>query len=187
MLAGRGLDRGGEVGVGRQPTVGVPVGAQDVRQDHRVTRVGFPAGLAIALAVAGHGPWVNREHHEPGSPQRRHEQPFVAFDRDLDCGRLGRMFGQQLDQLAEAGDVVADPCPGHHRAVVVHDRHVVVALGPVDAARVRQVRSSKSDGIEPRICAAPSWQRSGARHLTSRLQTQQLAEATVYLEAWSGR
>jgi hypothetical protein len=81
---------------------------------------------------------------ESGGAQRRDEQSLVALDRDFDRGRLGSVLGQQLDQLAESDDVVADGCPRHHRAVVVHQCHVMMALRPVDAADDRQVRSSRS-------------------------------------------
>jgi hypothetical protein len=53
--------------------------------------------------------------------------------------------------------------------------HVFAKFAPRD-------RCDRAEDLRGTLMAA-----LGARHLTSRLQTQQLAEATVYLEAWNDR
>ena len=98
------------------------------------------------------------------------------------------MRGQQLYQLRETGGVVADPGPGHHQGIGVDDGDIVVTLGPVDATRACHC-SSSTLGLEcePRTCGGTLMEALRARHLTSRLQIQRLAEATVYLEVCSDR
>jgi hypothetical protein len=44
------FDRAGQVGVGRQRPVDVPVSAQDVGQHDRITTIGFPPGLPVPIS-----------------------------------------------------------------------------------------------------------------------------------------
>jgi hypothetical protein len=67
VLAGEDLDGGGTIARGGQRPVQVRVGAQDVRQDQGVSRVGLATRLAGALAVARDGPRVDRVDREPAA------------------------------------------------------------------------------------------------------------------------
>jgi hypothetical protein len=62
-----------------QPTVGMQVGAQDVSQDQRVTGVGFLAGDAVSITVAGHGQRVDGEHRSAARAQARHQQAAAGL------------------------------------------------------------------------------------------------------------
>ena len=46
--------------------------------------------------------------------------------------------GQQPQQGREPGSVVGDPSAGHHTAVVVDDRDIVMVSGPIDSAMQAQ-------------------------------------------------
>jgi hypothetical protein len=69
--AGQHRDGLGELAVGRQRTVGVPVGAQHVRQDDRVAVVGLAARHRVPVPVAGHRERIDGEHRPTGRPQTR--------------------------------------------------------------------------------------------------------------------
>jgi hypothetical protein len=64
--------------------VDVGVGAEDVRQRHRVNVVGLLAGDRVALAVAGHGHRVDGEHLAARAAQRRRQQSTRGLDRRRD-------------------------------------------------------------------------------------------------------
>ena len=111
------LHRAGQLGVGRQRPVDVPVSAQVVGQHDRIATIGFPPGLPVPLTVPSRGPGIDRKQRESRCDQRGHEQPFVRLDRDLNPGRFTVVIlGQQLQQLAEPsrviGDTVARDDPG---------------------------------------------------------------------------
>jgi hypothetical protein len=128
----------------------MPVGAQDVRQNGGVAGIRLSAGLAVPLSVARHRSWIDGEHHESDRAQRRNQQPLIALNRHLDRGGLILgVRGQQLHELAESGDVIADARTGHHRRIVVHNRDAMMALGPINPARPGQIGfSSKIDGSD---------------------------------------
>jgi hypothetical protein len=85
-----------QLAVGGEPAVGVGVGAQDVRQGHRVDVVGFLARDAVAFPVARHGHGVDGIDRAAGGAQRGDQQSPGGFDRDRDrfLGAITR-FGQQ--------------------------------------------------------------------------------------------
>jgi hypothetical protein len=119
--------------------VHVGVGAQDVRQRHRVRMIGLRPRDPVPLAIAGHRHRVDRVHRAPGRAQARDEQPARRLDRDRDRVLRGvTRLSQQLKQSPVALGVVADTPLGHQLPGLVHHRHVVVGLRPIDAARDRQ-------------------------------------------------
>jgi hypothetical protein len=59
-------DRAGLVAIGGQRSVSVHVSAQDVREHQGVAGVGLLAGHAVAVAIARHGQWIDREHGSAG-------------------------------------------------------------------------------------------------------------------------
>jgi hypothetical protein len=63
--------------------VGVPVGAQDVRQDQRVGAVGLRPGTGVPVAVAVDGLGVDSPQPVAGRSQRRDQQAAVGLDRDV--------------------------------------------------------------------------------------------------------
>jgi hypothetical protein len=52
----------------------MPVGAQDVRQQHRVARVRLASGLPVPLPIPRNRARVNREDREPRRSQRGYQQ-----------------------------------------------------------------------------------------------------------------
>jgi hypothetical protein len=92
-----------------QRTVGVHVCAQDVRQDEGVAGVGLLARDGVAVAVAGRGHRIDREHLPLPCPQHRDQQAAGGLDRHRDRVLLGvAVFGEQLQQQLVAGCVVSD-------------------------------------------------------------------------------
>jgi hypothetical protein len=97
------------------------------------------------------------------------------------------VFGQHLQQPIEPGRVIADACASQHQTIKVDQRDVVVAFRPVDSTGNPHPHPFIERLRELRVCTVPSWTALMARHLTSRLQTQQLAGAAVYMKTWNGR
>ena len=129
MLPRGRLHRAGQLGVGRQRPVNVPVSAQDVGQHDRITTIGFPPSLPVPLTVPSRGPGIDRKQRESRCDQRGHEQPFVRLDRDLNPGPFTVvMLGQQLQQLAEPSRVIADTGPRDDPGLVIDDGHVVLSF-----------------------------------------------------------
>lgn len=74
--------------VGRQRPMHVGVGAQDVRQGHRINVVGLLARDAVALAITSHRHRVDRVDPPPGLAQVGDPQATRGLDRHRD--RIGR-------------------------------------------------------------------------------------------------
>ena len=137
VLLGSGQDRDGlgEFGVGRQGSVGVHVGAQDVREDQGVARVGLLSADAVAVAVSGGGERVNREDSAAAGAQGRDQEAVAGLD-----GHRYRIvwavavLGQESQELVVTGRVVGDTSFGEQGAGFVDEGDVVVTLRPVDAA-----------------------------------------------------
>jgi hypothetical protein len=66
VLPGKRLDRQPFIADRWQRPVAVPIGAQDVREDERVARVGLLARLAVPLPIARHRPRVDRVDRQTG-------------------------------------------------------------------------------------------------------------------------
>jgi hypothetical protein len=93
----------------------------------------------VPLAIAGHRHRVDRVHRALGSAQARDEQSARGLDRYRDRILRGvTRLDQQLEQSPVALDVVTDAPLGDQLPGSVHQRHVVVGLRPIDAARDRQ-------------------------------------------------
>ena len=95
MLAGQCLDRSSVLTDGRQQSVRVLVGAQNVRQNRGVIGIRFAVGLAVAFAVAGHRPWVDRIDGEAGLGEGHDEEVLFGFDRDQSVLRASSVLGDQ--------------------------------------------------------------------------------------------
>jgi hypothetical protein len=82
------------------------VGAQDVGQHQRITRIAF--GSTDDVAIPGHGQRVDREQLIARCQQRRREQSLRCLHRDRDRGlaALG-LLRQQFQQLAKADCAVS--------------------------------------------------------------------------------
>jgi hypothetical protein len=116
----------------------VRVGAQDVRQRHRVDVVALLARHRGAFAIPGHGQRVDRVDRSSGSAQHRDQQTTRCLDRHRD--RLLRAVAgrsQHRHQLRKAVQALLDAPLADQRAVLVNQRDVVMALSPVDAAEHR--------------------------------------------------
>lgn len=163
VLVGSGQDSDGldEFAVGGQWPVGGHVGAKDVGQDAGISSVRLGSGAAAAVAVACGGQRVDRIHLPPGGLQTGHQQAARSLD-SYGYRLVGAVAvaDQQFQQGVEAGAVIADPQLGQLGAVLLHQRDVVVVLGPVDAAE---------DLVQPRspICAL--------RRCTGRLRAEHAA------------
>ncbi len=125
----------GEFGVGRQGSVGVHVGTQDVRQDQGVAWVGFFAADAVAVAVASGHEGVDREDTAAAGAQGRHQEAVAGLDghRYRGFGAVA-VCGEEGQEFVVAGRVVGDTGFGEQSAGFVDEGDVVVALCPVDAA-----------------------------------------------------
>jgi hypothetical protein len=85
----------------------------------------------VPVAVAADRQRVDPRDLVAGGQQRPHQQPPVGLDADHDLlGVLG-MAGHQRVQLGHAGQPLRDPALGQHRALLIQQAEVVVALGPV--------------------------------------------------------
>jgi hypothetical protein len=133
--AGEHRDRLGKMGVGRQPTVRMRIGAQDVRQHDGIGVVGFLARHRRPLPVTGNGHRVDRIDRATGSPQRGHQQPTRCLDRDRDqIVFVLAGVGEQLQQLVEPRHGVRDSAFGNQPAVGIDQSDVVMVRGPIDPA-----------------------------------------------------
>jgi hypothetical protein len=84
--------------------------------------------------------------------------------------------------------MVADPSTPYHPCLIVDDGHVVVTFGPVDAACLGHTLSSQiGSSVRAKDLRGTLMAALTAQHLTSRLQTQQPAVATVYIEVCNDR
>lgn len=86
----------------------------------------------MPLPVAGDGQGVDRVG-AAGAAKRRDQEPARCLDRHRDQGfRCVPGLGQQLQELREALDGLLDALLGDQAPVLVDERDVVVAFGPVD-------------------------------------------------------
>ncbi len=94
------------------------------------------------------------------------------------------VLSRQLQQPTKPSRVVGDPGPRDDPTLIIDSGPRHAELLTVNTAGLEQqfLLGQRSTMIEPRTRAAPSWAALMARHLTSRLQIQQLAEAAVYVK-----
>ena len=81
------------------------VGSRELAQHERVEAVVLACRGTEAITRCLDLVGVDREHRDAGRRQSPDEQPVRALDR----AALHAIAGQQLDQLADAGLVVAEP------------------------------------------------------------------------------
>lgn len=87
----------------------VHIGAQDVRQDQGIPRVGLLARDGVPVTVAGGGHWVDREHLTLTGAQHSHEQAAGGLDRHGDRVFLAiSVLRERVEQDPVAGRVVGD-------------------------------------------------------------------------------
>ena len=103
VCPGQDLDRLGLCAVARQRAVIVPVGADQIGEQLGVTGIGLRAGDLMAVAVAGHGQRVDREHLVPGRTQGLHPQAAIGFDADHHLAGLLGVGSHQLVEPTDAG------------------------------------------------------------------------------------
>lgn len=94
MAAGQDLDRLGKLTVTRDPSVLVPIGADQVSQHPGITSIGLGASLAMAVTVAVDRARVDRRHLIAGRYQRTDQQATVGLDPDQDLRWVLHLFGQ---------------------------------------------------------------------------------------------
>ena len=97
---GEHLDRLDDLAVAGDRAMVVPVGAHQVGQQLGVAGIGLRARDVVAVAIAGGGHRVDREHLIARRDERGDEQAPVGLDPD---DHLGRIFGMRSDQLVETG------------------------------------------------------------------------------------
>lgn len=141
MCAGEHGDSAGQLGIGGQRSVHVGVGAQDVRQRHRVGVVGLFPRHTVPFPVAGHRHRVDGVNLAAAGTQCRDQQPARGLDRHRDrvLGAVAGL-GQHHGQFREPLDGLGDPPLGHQPAFGVDQGDVVLAFCPVDPAEHVQVR-----------------------------------------------
>jgi hypothetical protein len=94
MAAGQDLDRLGKLTVTRDPSVLVPIGADQVSQHPGITSIRLGASLAMAVTVA-----VDRSRVDPidlvaGRYQRTDQQATVSLHPDQDLRWVLHLVGQ---------------------------------------------------------------------------------------------
>ena len=94
------LDRVGQFAVTSHCSMVVGVGAGQIGQHLRVTRIGLRPGRRVAFPITRRRHRVDRQHRVPGSDQRPDEQPAIGLRRHQHIGRLLDVAG---DQLVEPG------------------------------------------------------------------------------------
>jgi hypothetical protein len=153
----------------------VEVGARNIGEQRCVTRIALLAGLPVALPVPGHRTRVDRVDGEPARPQRRDDQVLVGLDRDRNRHRVIAVLSQQRHQLPEPTHPGIDLEAAQDPAGLVHDRDVVVGLGPVDPAGDAHVPPRWVVHAQPEGTCGDLTEALKARHLTSRSRTRRLA------------
>ncbi len=137
MRSGDQLDRLGQIAVSSDWSVLVGVGADHVGQHPSVAGIGLGARDTVAVPVAVHRQRVDRQHPVARRDQRTHQQTPVDLDpnghRRLIFDLITHSTGDQVMELGDAGQVVADPALGRYPAVNVEDADIVMVLGPVDS------------------------------------------------------
>lgn len=115
VLLGSGQDGDGlgELAVVGEGPVSCGVGAQDVGQDHGVEVVGLLAGDRVPVAVAGGGHRVDGVDGALRGAEAGHEQAAGGLDRHRNRSVFGvSVCGEQVEELVQAGGVVADAGSG---------------------------------------------------------------------------
>jgi len=87
----------------------------------------------VAVAVAVDRFRVDGVHLIAGGHQRGDQQPTVGLDADRHLLRVVGVVADQRVQPPDPLDALGHPLASEHPPVLVHDPHVVVVLGPVDA------------------------------------------------------
>jgi hypothetical protein len=111
------------------------IGAQDVRQRHRIDMIALLARHRRAFAIASHRQRIDRVDRPAARAEHRDQQPARCLDRDGDrlvSAVAGR--GQHRGQLRDTVQALLDTPLAHQLALVVDERDVVMPLGPIDAA-----------------------------------------------------
>ena len=100
VSSGQDLDRLGLCAVARQRAVIVPVSADQIGEQLGIAGIGFRAGDLMAVAVAGHGQWVDRRlSAELRTDEQRHR---IAQSREPDEGFVAAVY-----RWATTGDLAA--------------------------------------------------------------------------------
>jgi hypothetical protein len=110
----------------------VSVGADEVRQDPRVTGVGLRPRDPVAVPVAVDRKRVDGVHGVAGRDEGANQQPPVDLDADRNLRGIRCMEADHLVQPGDAADSLRHPPLGQHPAFDVDHAHVVVGLRPVD-------------------------------------------------------
>ena len=141
--AGQDGDRLGSLGVDGQAAVGRAVGTEDIGQQHSIGLVRLHARDTVALAIAGHGQWIDGIDGSPGGPQARHQQAARGLDRDRNgVFRVIALLSEQPEQLLIAIPIVRDALTGQQGASLINEGDVVVILRPIDPAEHRHAERS---------------------------------------------
>jgi hypothetical protein len=174
LRTGQNRDPLGEFAVSGQRTVHVGIHAQDIRQCHRISVIGFCASNRGPIPIAGHGNRVDREHRPPTGTQDRDQQATRGFDRD--CDRvLGAVAGlsEHPSQSGEPGRVIADtswPPASHHcprlqrrdalqpsrfrsSSSIQHLHQFGCSTGPDPLTRTRSTLLTSLSGLPPMSCS----------------------------------
>ena len=130
---GEDLDRLGLVAVTGDEAVMMPVAADDLGQHPRIPRVRLGARGHVPLTVAAGLQRVDPIDLISGGGQRTHQQTAVGLDADDHRRRVLSVRGDQLVKPADSLDAIGHPAGGQNLPSSVHQAHIVVVLGPVNA------------------------------------------------------
>jgi len=122
---------------------GKSAATQDIGQRDSVGVVRFLARHRGPLPVAGHRHRVDRVDRSTGGPQHADQQAARGLDRDRDrVLRVVAGIGQHGGQFGETGHRLGYAPFGYQPSLGIHNRDVVMILGPVDPTRDHGQRSS---------------------------------------------
>lgn len=117
------------VGVGRQRTQPLAVGAERVGEDVRVESVVLVAGGTVSTTKILDLVRGDHHHGDASLEQCVNDRPVGSFDRGLSCA----VPGQERHQLPQSLGGVFEHGAGDLAASVVDDADRVVVAGPVDS------------------------------------------------------
>ena len=133
MATGQDLDRVDVGTVTSDRPVIVPVGADQIRKDFRVARVGLRSRNIVTLAIARDRERVDRIQLIAGSYQRLDPQAAIGFDPDDDLVRVFRVISDELVERVDPSKAIRQSPSLELLTGFVHQMNVVMIFCPVVA------------------------------------------------------
>lgn len=142
MRAGQNLQAFGLGGVGRDRAVEMAVGPDQVCQHPGVELVALRPRGPLPIPITINRLRVERVDLITGIHERSDKQTPVSFRTDDDLTGVRRMVSHELVELGDAVEAFGESSRGPERSGFVHQRDVVVVIGPVVSNEQHPVFSS---------------------------------------------